>query len=68
LFFETDLRGPTLLTGVIAVLVGRERLARITVLSVGLFVLSQMWVQLVMEISFPLAVRVGPLTAVLFLH
>lgn len=49
-------------------LVGRERLARITVLSVGLFVLSQMWAQLVMEISFPLAVRVGPLTAVLFLH
>jgi hypothetical protein len=43
-------------------------MARIVVLSVGLFVLSQMWAQLVMEISFPLAVKVGPLTAVLFLH
>ncbi len=48
--------------------VGGERLARIAVLSMGLFVLSQMWAQLVMEISFPLAVRVGPLTAVLFLN
>jgi len=48
--------------------VDRERMARIAVLSVGLFVLSQMWAQLVMEISFPLAFRVGPLTAVLFLH
>ena len=47
---------------------GRERMARIGVLSVGLFVLSQMWAQLVIEISFPLALRVGPLTAVLFLH
>ena len=43
-------------------------MARIGVLSVGLFVLSQMWAQLVIEISFPLALRVGPLTAVLFLH
>jgi len=50
------------------VVVVRERMARIAVLSVGLFVLSQMWAQLVMEISFPLAFRVGPLTAVLFLH
>ncbi len=49
-------------------MVGRERLARITVLSVGLFVLSQMWAQLVMEVSFPLAIRLGPVTAVLFLH
>ena len=48
--------------------VGRERFARIVVLSLGLFVLSQMWAQLVMEISFPLSFRVGPLTAVLFLH
>jgi hypothetical protein len=63
-----DLRGPTFIRGVIAVRVDRERMARITVLSVGLFVLSQMWAQLVMEISFPLAFRVGPLTAVLFLH
>lgn len=46
----------------------RERLARIAVLSVGLFVLSQMWAQLAMEIRFPLAVRVGPVTAVLFLQ
>ena len=44
----------------------RERLARIAVLSVGLFVLSQMWAQLAMEIHFPFAVRVGPVTAVLF--
>ena len=48
--------------------VGRERLMRIAVLSTGLFVFSQMWAQLVMEVSFPLAVKVGPLTAVLFLH
>ena len=48
--------------------VGRERVARIVVLSVGLFVLSQMWAQLVMEIRFPLAFKVGPLTAVLFMH
>lgn len=46
----------------------RERMARIAVLSAGLFVLSQMWAQLVMEIHFPFAVHVGPLTAVLFLH
>jgi hypothetical protein len=43
-------------------------MARIVVLSLGLFVLSQMWAQMVMEIRFPLALRVGPLTAVLFLH
>ena len=47
---------------------GRERMARVMVLSVGLFVLSQMWAQLIMEVHFPLALRVGPLTAVLFLH
>jgi hypothetical protein len=43
-------------------------MTRIVVLSLGLFVLSQMWAQMVMEIRFPLAFRVGPLTAVLFLH
>ncbi|MGH9320827.1 MAG: hypothetical protein ACRD21_14260 [Vicinamibacteria bacterium] len=48
--------------------VGRERMARILVLSVGLFVLSQTWAQLMMEIHFPLALKFGPLTAVLFLH
>jgi hypothetical protein len=48
--------------------IGRERAARIAVLSVGLFVLSQMWAQLVMEVHFPLALKVGPLTAVLFLR
>jgi hypothetical protein len=48
--------------------IGRERVARIAALSVGLFVFSQVWAQLVMEISFPMAVRLGPLTAVLFLH
>lgn len=46
----------------------RERVARIVVLSLGLFVLSQMWAQMIMEIHFPVAFRVGPLTAVLFLH
>lgn len=46
----------------------RERVARIVVLSFGLFVLSQLWAQLAMEIHFPLAVRVGPVTAVLFLR
>jgi hypothetical protein len=50
------------------VLVVRERITRIAVLSAGLFVLSQMWAQLVMEIRFPLALKVGPLTAVLFLR
>lgn len=49
-------------------MVGRDRISRIVVLSLGLFVLSQMWAQMVMEIRFPLALRVGPLTAVLFLH
>ena len=49
-------------------MIGRERMSRIVVLSAGLFVLSQMWAQLVMEISFPLAFKVGPLTAVLFLN
>jgi hypothetical protein len=43
-------------------------MARIAVLSVGLFVLSQMWAQLAMEIQFPMAVKVGPITAVLFLQ
>jgi hypothetical protein len=43
-------------------------MARIAVLSVGLFVLSQMWAQLAMEIRFPMALKVGPITAVLFLH
>ena len=48
--------------------VTRERMARIAVLSLGLFVLSQMWAQLAMEIHFPLALKVGPITAVLFLQ
>ena len=48
--------------------VTRERTARIAVLSVGLFVLSQMWAQLAMEIQFPMALKVGPITAVLFLQ
>jgi hypothetical protein len=50
------------------VIIGRERMARIFVLSVGLYVLSQMMVQMAMEIHFPMAVKVGPLTAVLFLQ
>jgi hypothetical protein len=50
------------------VIIGRERVARIVVLSVGLFVLSQMMAQMAMEIHFPMAVKVGPLTAVLFFH
>ncbi len=49
-------------------IIGRERIARIFVLSVGLFVLSQMMAQMAMEIHFPMAVKVGSLTAVLFLH
>ena len=48
--------------------VTRERMARIAVLSVSLFVLSQMWAQLAMEIQFPMALKVGPITAVLFLQ
>ncbi len=45
-----------------------ERLGRVAVLSVGLFVLSQMWAQMAMEIQFPMAFRLGPVTAVLFLR
>lgn len=43
------------------------RISRIVVLSLGLFVLSQVWAQMAMELRFPLAVKVGPVTAVLFL-
>jgi hypothetical protein len=43
-------------------------MARIVVLSLGLFVLSQMWAQMAMEIHFPMAIKVGPITAVLFLQ
>jgi hypothetical protein len=50
------------------VVVIRERFLRVLVLSAGLFVLSQTWAQLAMEIQFPLALRMGPITAVLFLH
>ena len=46
----------------------RERVSRIFVLSVGLFVLSQMWAQLAMELHFPLALKLGPVTAVLFIQ
>lgn len=46
----------------------RERLARIFMLSLGLFVLSQTWAQLAMEIRFPMAFKMGPVTAVLFLR
>lgn len=49
-------------------IIGRDRLARILVLSVGIFVLSQMMAQMAMEIHFPMSVKVGSLTAVLFLH
>jgi len=48
--------------------VTRGRLGRIVVLSVGLFVLSQMWAQMAMELTFPMAVKLGPVTAVLFLQ
>ena len=44
-----------------------ERISRIVLLSFGLFVLSQVWAQMAMELRFPLAVKVGPVTAVLFL-
>jgi hypothetical protein len=37
-------------------------------LTLGLFVLSQTWAQMIMELHFPLAVELGPITAVLFLH
>jgi hypothetical protein len=50
------------------VAVSRERMARVVVLSFGLFVLSQTWAQLAMEVHFPLTFRVGPITAVLFLQ
>lgn len=48
--------------------ISRERLSRILVLSVGLYVLSQTWAQLAMEIHFPLALKLGPVTAVLFIQ
>ncbi len=54
--------------GVISVLVSRERLGRIVALTLGLFVLSQAWAQMAMEIHFPLAFKLGPVTAVLFLQ
>ena len=47
-------------------LVSGERLGRIIVLSVGLFVLSQMWAQMAMEIQLPFAVSLGSVRAVLF--
>lgn len=50
------------------VFISGERLARIVVLSVSLFVLSQMWAQMAMEVRFPLALKLGPVTAVLFLQ
>lgn len=49
-------------------LVSRERLSRIVALSLGLFVLSQTWAQMAMEIHFPMALKLGPVTAVLFLQ
>lgn len=49
-------------------LVSRERLTRIIALSLGLFVLSQLWAQMAMEIHFPIAFKLGPVTAVLFLQ
>ena len=48
--------------------VTRERFNRILALTLGLFLLSQMWAQMAMEIQFPLAVKLGPITAVLFLQ
>lgn len=45
-----------------------ERLGRIIVLTGGLFVMSQMWAQMAMELHFPLALKLGPVTAVLFLQ
>ena len=48
--------------------VTRVRLGRIVVLSFGLFVLSQISAQMAMELTFPLAVKLGPVTAVLFLQ
>ena len=49
-------------------LVSRERFGRIVALTLGLFVLSQAWAQMAMEIHFPLAFKLGPVTAVLFLQ
>ena len=49
-------------------LFSRERFGRVLLLSVGLFVLSQMWAQMAMEIQFPMTFKVGPVTAVLFLQ
>lgn len=68
-FLETGIRVTSIhLRGVISVLVTRERFSRILALTLGLFVLSQMWAQMVMEIQFPLALKLGPVTAVLFLQ
>ena len=41
---------------------------RALVLTAGLFVLSQMWAQMAIEIEFPLTFKVGPETAVLFIR
>jgi len=48
------------------VLLLRDRLPRVLLLTVGLFILSQMWAQMAMEIHFPMAIKMGPVTAVLF--
>jgi len=68
-FLETGTRVTFIrLRGVISVVVTRERFNRILALTLGLFLLSQMWAQMAMEIQFPLAVKLGPITAVLFLQ
>lgn len=46
----------------------RERVWRILTLTIGLYVISQMYAQMAMEIQFPYAIKVGPITAVLFLN
>lgn len=43
-----------------------NRLARIFVFTVVLYVLPQVIAQIAMEVTFPFAVKVGPFTAVLF--
>ena len=43
------------------------RPARVGVLAAGIFVLSQLWAQMAMELHFPLALKFGPVTAVLFI-
>jgi hypothetical protein len=43
-----------------------ERISRVVVLTLGIFILSQMWAQMALELHFPLAVDLVSLVRALF--